>query len=241
MKPSIIFEDGQILVIDKPMGVVVNRAETVSGETLQDWIESNFNFQISSIANLRNGIVHRLDKDTSGVMVVAKTQDAFSELQRQFKAREVGKVYLVLVHGFVEPKEGSMSLPLSRNRRERERFAVSARGKKSKTNWQVSRYFKSVKKAGVNPRGYQGFSLLEVRPETGRTHQIRVHLSHLRHPIVGDARYTGKKRAVEDRKWCPRQFLHAFRLSFDHPQTKKRVEFEAKLPRDLKKVLEILE
>jgi 23S rRNA pseudouridine1911/1915/1917 synthase len=235
--PQVIYEDEQVLVVNKPAGMVVNRAETVRGETLQDWIQSNFSFPISKDSDLRSGIVHRLDKETSGVMVVAKTKRAFRKLQRQFKAREVAKTYLTLVHGLVEPAEGSVSLPLGRSVRNRERFTVSVRGKRAATYWRVLKSFKALKKSDVNTRGYQGFSLLEIKPETGRTHQIRVHLSHLNHPVVGDERYTGRKRMREDRKWCPRQFLHAFRLAFKHPQVKKKVEFEVKLAEDLEKAL----
>lgn len=241
MEPKIVYEDQAILVIDKPAGVIVNRAESVKEMTLQDWIADRLVFPLARNSGLRNGIVHRLDKETSGVMVVAKTQDALENLQMQFRTRTIKKLYCVLVHGRMSPREGSIALPLARNPRDRERFAVSATGKKAFTGWKVQRYFDTVLKPDVDTGSYQGFSLLEVRPGTGRTHQIRVHLSHLRHPVVSDTRYTGERRAREDRKWCPRLFLHAQFIAFTHPVTKEMVKFEVPLEEDLKKALEALE
>ena len=249
MEAKIVYEDQAILVIDKPAGLVVNRAESVKEKTLQDWIEDylkirNSKFEIRNSAEnyffQRSGIVHRLDKETSGVMIVAKTQYALENLQLQFRMRAINKFYRVLVHGRMSPREGSIALPLARNPRDRERFAVSATGRKAVTGWKVQRYFDAVLKPDVDTGSYQGFSLLEVKPGTGRTHQIRVHLSHLRHPVVSDTRYTGERRAREDRKWCPRLFLHAQFISFTHPITKEMVKFEVPLAEDLKKALELL-
>ncbi|MCH7951443.1 RluA family pseudouridine synthase [Patescibacteria group bacterium] len=241
MEPQVLHEDDSILVVDKPAGMVVNRATTVRGATLQDWVEENFQFPIFRDSRLRNGIVHRLDKETSGVVVIAKTAESFVRLQEQFARRTVSKVYLALVHGEVKPRMGSIALPLARSQRNRERFAVSAIGKKAKTSWRVLGVYKNLRRSGVNTRGYQGFSFLEIKPKTGRTHQIRVHMAHLKHPIVGDVRYTGRKRGREDRKWCSRQFLHAARLAFGHPQSGRRVRYEASLPEDLSAVLELLD
>jgi len=240
MEVKIVYEDQAILVIDKPAGLVVNRAESVKEMTLQDWIADRLVFPLARNSELRNGIVHRLDKETSGVMIVAKTEETLENLQMQFRTRAINKFYRVLVHGRMSPREGSIALPLARNPRDRERFAVSATGKKAVTGWKVERYFDTVLKPDVDTGSYQGFSLLEVKPETGRTHQIRVHLSHLRHPVVSDTRYTGERRAREDRKWCPRLFLHAQLIAFAHPITKERVRFEVPLAEDLKNALKLL-
>lgn len=233
LEPKIIFEDDYILVVNKPSGLVVNRAETVRKKTLQDWAEEKIKGFIK-----RSGIVHRLDKDTSGVMVIAKTPQAFVDLQKQFKERKVVKKYLALVHGKVEPRRGDIKMPLGRKLSDRKKFTVRLRGKQGVTYYQVIDYLNlfylicdrvlDKKKIGQNKQEW--FSLLEVQPKTGRTHQIRVHLAHIGHPIVSDPIYLGRKRLKEDKKWCPRLFLHAAYLGFYHPKTKKRMGFEAKLP-----------
>jgi 23S rRNA pseudouridine1911/1915/1917 synthase len=234
--PQIIFEDDFLLVIDKPAGMVVNRAETTKNEeTIQDWIERKFSREAGSrsagdfpLANndlLRNGVVHRLDKETSGLLIIAKTPESFANLQQQFKERKVKKKYLALVHGKVEPKEGAIEASLSRSPFDRKKFGVFLGGREAKTNYRVLDYLGSVKK--------EEFTLLALTPETGRTHQIRVHLKFIGHPIVGDEKYAGRKTARNDRKWCPRQFLHAAGLSFNHPATGKRIELVSELPSDL--------
>ena len=229
-EPQVIYENSQVLIVDKPPGLVVNRAESVRVSTLQDWIEQNYKFQTSKDKDLRSGIVHRLDKDTSGVMAVAKTKEAFQDLQRQFREREVEKTYVALTHGRLEPRRGVMSLPLARKEKERKQFAVRVAGKQAETRWKVREYLK---------RGEEVFSLVELYPKTGRTHQLRVHLKHLRHPIVGDRQYLSKKRAKADGQWCPRQFLHASKLCVD--LGRKRKCFEAELAGDLREVLAALE
>jgi len=234
-KPKIIFSDRWILVINKPSGLVVNRAETVKGKTLQDWVEENN--QISKSVNnriiedrdfvSRSGVVHRLDKDTSGIMVVAKTPQAFTELQRQFKDRQVIKKYLALAHGRLKPKKGDIKLPLARNPQNRKKFVVRLKGKMALTYYQVLNYWQKG----------EWFSFLELKPKTGRTHQLRVHLSHLGHPIVADPIYLGRKRLIGDRQWCSRLFLHAQFLSFIHPQCGQRVQFSLDLPEELRKIM----
>jgi len=209
--------------------MVVNRADSVKTETLQDWIEDKFDFEISGDEKYRNGIVHRLDRDTSGVLVVAKTKEKFVELQQQFKQRKVEKIYLALLHGKLEPREGVMQLPLGRNEANRKQFTVVAGGKLAETRWNVIKY---LERAG------QWYSLAELYPKTGRTHQLRVHLKHLNHPIVSDVFYLSKKRIKSDLDWCPRLFLHASKLCF-YLKGKKRC-FEAELAGDLKTVLEKL-
>jgi len=231
LSPKIIFQDDDILIINKPSGLVVNRAESVKGKTLQDWIENQFsifNFQFSNKNEedfiRRSGIVHRLDKDTSGVLVVAKNAKTFKYLQKQFKERRVVKKYLCLVHDKVEPRVGDIKMPLGRNPEDRKKFTVRLEGRKAVTEYKV---LKHIKKAS------QLFSLLEVNLKTGRTHQIRVHLKHIGHPIVSDPIYLGEKRLRGDKEWCSRLFLHAQYLSFIHPKTGKRVEFKGEIPKEL--------
>lgn len=223
--PKVIYQDDQILVVDKPSGLVVNRAESVRGKTLQDWTEKKLKVKSAKLkVNKdfinRSGIVHRLDKDTSGVMVVAKTFQAFANLQKQFKQRKVRKTYLALTHGKVEPKVGDIRMPLGRQPENRKKFTVRLGGRQAETKYRVLKIIDDL-------------SLMVVTPKTGRTHQIRVHLKHIDHPLVADPIYLGEKRLKQDQAWCPRLFLHAHSLSFFHPQTKKRLIFQARLPEDL--------
>ena len=220
VEPKIVFEDKIFLVIEKPPGLVVNRAITVKNATLQDWLETR---PSRSVNLVRSGIVHRLDKETSGLMVIAKTKAAFENLQRQFKERKVKKKYLALVYGKLQPQQGEICLPLARTKKDREKFGVVIGGRKARTKYKIKKY-------------YKGFSFVEVELLTGRTHQIRVHLSFLGHPIVADEKYGGK-RAKKDRQSCPRMFLHASQLGFYHPQTNKWQSFTSSLPFDLKKAI----
>jgi len=257
-KPRIVFQDDFLLVIDKPAGMVVNRAETTKNEeTVQDWAErklkiQNVKFKIT-IQNSkfkdfygRAGIVHRLDKETSGLLLIAKTFQVFENLQGQFKERKVKKTYLALVHGQVELKTGVIEASISRSSFDRKKFGVFLGGREAKTRYRVLEYLGPVKlfppKIPIKGTLFGGppelatqkeFTLLELTPETGRTHQIRVHLKFIGHPVVGDEKYAGRKTARDDRKWCPRQFLHAAGLSFDHPVTGQRMELSSKLPSDL--------
>jgi 23S rRNA pseudouridine1911/1915/1917 synthase len=234
MKPKIVFEDEEILVLEKPAGIVVNRAESVKGKTVQDWLEEKQKTvdgrqktESPSDFVRRAGIVHRIDKETSGLLLVAKTPEAFENLQKQFKERRVEKQYLALVHGLVEPKEGEIRAPVGRLPWNRERFGVLAGGKEAKTTYVVISNFQS-------PNSKEKYSLLELKPKTGRTHQIRVHLKYWGHPVVADDKYAGRKTNRKDREWCPRLFLHASFIAFSHPKTGKRVEFISALPQDLK-------
>ncbi len=221
--PKVIFEDDFLLVIDKPAGMVVNRAKTVKEETVQDWVGGYLKIKGRG-AGGRAGIAHRLDKETSGLLLIAKTEKSFKDLQKQFKERKVEKKYLALVHGQVKLKKGTIEVPISRSPYNRKKFGVFLGGRPAKTRYEVK-------------KGYPNFSLLELTPETGRTHQIRVHLKYIGHPVVGDEKYAGRKTARDDRQWCPRQFLHASSLSFSHPGTKKKVSFSSKLPAELEKAL----
>ena len=215
LAPKVVFEDKTILVLDKPAGLVV--------EALQDWLKDYLKIKGRGVGG-RAGMVHRLDKETSGLLVVAKNSQAFENLQKQFKERRVEKQYLALVHGKVRPQQGEITASISRSPFNRKKFGVFLGGRQAKTEYRVK-------------KDYPPYTLLELTPLTGRTHQIRVHLKHLGYPIVGDAKYGGRKTARADRQWCPRQFLHASRLGFIHPQTGKKVEFSSKLPSDLRKAL----
>lgn len=244
MEIPIIFEDSEIVVIDKPSGVICNRSETMTDETLQDWfvrkfqipnpkLQTNSNNQIlngEEYFRVRSGLVHRLDRETSGVMVMAKTLSAFVSLLRQFKERGVQKEYLALTHGYWEAREGEISLPIGRRRDDRKKYGVRADGRESVTNYEVITEYTSwefPKELKVDGRGYVGFSLVRFKPKTGRTHQIRVHAKQMGHPIVGDFDYAGRKRNREDRKWCGRVMLQAQRIEFEHPRNGKRIHFES--------------
>lgn len=230
MAPKVIYEDDTLIVFDKPTGWVVNESRTV-GESLvlQTWLKKNFNYELARGDIKRSGIVHRLDKETSGLIVVAKQGKAFANLQDQFKKRLVKKVYTALVHGKVEPKIGEIRAPVGRLPWNRERFGIIPGGRDSITEYKVIKYYQ------------ESYTLLCVFPKTGRTHQIRVHLKYLGNPIVSDSLYAGRKTLRKDKTWCPRLFLHAGEISFIHPVSKKRLKIETDLPADLKKVLSFLE
>ena len=230
MNIQILYEDNSLMVINKPAGTVVNRVETEKGETIQDWLENNFQFSIFNFQNLRSGIVHRLDKETSGCLIIAKTEEAFVDLQRQFRERVVKKEYVALVHGRVEPKEGTIKVPIARSHHDRDKFAVVVGGRVSETGYEVVSQFAI---------GNSQLALLRIYPKTGRTHQIRVHFKYFGHPLVSDEKYAGNI-ALEDRKWCPRIFLHAAKIEFYHPLNKNIISIEADLPLDLDVVLKNL-
>lgn len=258
LEQSILFEDDALVVLNKPAGWVVNRAASYANLTIQDWAEQKFSvhsFDFSQkdeeygeygsrkdIFLERGGIIHRLDKDTSGILLLAKTPEALVEMLRQFRDREVQKTYEALVHGKLSPDDGIIRLPMSRSDHDYTKFAVTIDGRLSETHYHVLEFFPG------NPRGisekkgksYQGFTHLELKPKTGRTHQIRVHMAALKHPIVGDGTYAGRKRIVLDSEWCPRQFLHAKAIEFVHPVTKAMMHFDAPLAPDLQKALEFL-
>lgn len=240
MEPSVIFEDEHVLVIVKPAGFIVNRADTAVGQkTIQEWIEDRSNIKEKTSKNLgkdgfesRAGIVHRLDKETSGVLIIAKTEKAFVELQRQFKEGLVSKVYQALVHGPVSPEEGEINVPIGRLPWNRMRFGILPGGRESKTHYKVLSNFDSK----IDHRVEQ-LSFVEVYPKTGRTHQIRVHFQYLGFPLFADALYGGRKTLKRDRKILPRHFLHAKKISFLHPESGERIEFESDLPEDLQQLV----
>lgn len=233
MEPRIIFEDSSLFIVNKPSGWITNEADTTTTQpVLQTWMRSNFQFPISNDQLMRSGIVHRLDKETSGVMIVAKTKEAFIKLQSEFKSREVTKTYRALLHGRVEPLEGKIEATIGRLPWRRDRFGVLGEGRESTTLYKVLKFY---------PGENAGHSLVEFYPKTGRTHQIRVHAKYVGHAIVADEFYAGRKTARNDRKWCPRLFLHATSIKFTHPSTGKEVEFKSDLPPDLQNVLNSFE
>ncbi len=215
---NIIYEDDDLLVIGKPAGLTVHPAPGHSSHTLVNAILSHFPHLADISDSLRPGIVHRLDKDTSGVMLVAKNGVAQANLVEQFKARSVVKAYLVLVKGRLTPESGIIEAPIGRNPRNRKLMAIVAGGREARTEYRVVKYIGN-------------YTLLEVRPETGRTHQIRVHLSAIGYPVVGDKVYGVKSPHLS------RQFVHASRLGFKLPSSGEYVEFESELPPDLEQAL----
>jgi len=303
MEPKIIFEDNDILVLDKPAGMVVNKSDTTVGEkTVQEWVEgylkirstkheirnkykiqnsppradqplaenvqNDFEFRPDLIGiefSNRAGIVHRLDKETSGIILVAKTKEAFENLQKQFKERQVKKTYIALVHGEVKYPVGEINVPVGRLPWNRKRFGVLAEGREAVTKYKVLRFYEvrsGMLEAGLRSEKWDpysdishrflasqfphhtSYSLLELYPETGRTHQIRVHLKYFGHPIFADPLYAGRKTARNDRKLLPRIFLHASKISIYHPaspaggpESKELVSFESPLPEELQDFL----
>lgn len=223
---ELIYTDEHIVVINKPSGLVVHPGAGYKEHTLVNALLYYFP-EIKDIGpDDRPGIVHRLDKETSGVMVVAKTSEAYRRLQCQFKQREVQKFYICLVWGKITAEEGRISWSIGRHPTHGERMSIKSRKpRKAETLYSVQ-------------KRYAKFTLLEVKPLTGRTHQIRVHLSASGHPLVGDTRYGRLKSTNVE---CPRLFLHAFKLLFNHPETQQRVEFLSPLPQDLKSFLENLD
>jgi 23S rRNA pseudouridine1911/1915/1917 synthase len=216
---KIIYEDADLLVVDKPAGLTVHPAPGHPEHTLVNAILAHFPHLADIGDSLRPGVVHRLDKDTSGVMLVAKNSAAQDYLARQFQSHSVTKAYLVLVKGKLTPENGIIEAEIGRDPKNRKKMAVVAHGREARTEYRVVKYI-------------GGYTLLEVMPETGRTHQIRVHLAAIGFPVVGDKVYGVKS------PYLARQFLHACRLGFKLPSTGEYVEFESALPEDLAKALE---
>jgi 23S rRNA pseudouridine1911/1915/1917 synthase len=211
---AIVYQDEDVIVVDKPAGLTVHPAPGHPSGTLVNALLALAPELAESRDTIRPGIVHRLDKDTSGLLVVARGERAREELRRQLKERRVGKTYLALVTGAPEPSQGVIEAPIGRHPRNRKKMAVVAGGRDAETRYKVRETF-------------GGYALLEVQPVTGRTHQIRVHLAAIGHPVVGDGVY-GKRSDLVDR-----QFLHAWRLAFALPSSGRLVEFESPLPPDL--------
>jgi 23S rRNA pseudouridine1911/1915/1917 synthase len=222
---KVLYKDVDIVVLDKPSGLVVHPGAGNQAGTLANALVCHFPEVAAVGPPDRPGIVHRLDKETSGVMVVARTQRAYESLLRQFKRRDVWKTYLGLAEGKISAPEGRITWPLGRHAREGKKISVRSRHPKpAETFFTVLRAFKDS-------------TLLEIRPVTGRTHQIRVHMAAAGHPIAGDSLYGRKKKGVK----VPRLFLHAHTLSFIHPASGERLTFASELPPDLEAVLQNLE
>lgn len=294
MNIKIIYEDSDLLVIDKPSGITVNRSDTTrEEETVQDFAEkylkitkgaevahknflvrnarqklsqdslresastTNENFESSPRPPTsdndffkRGGIVHRIDKETSGILLIAKNPAAFLNLQKQFKERKVEKTYVALVHEEVKPEIGEINVPVGRLSFNRRRFGIVAGGREAVTKYKALKYLevqngkwdteslisrnRNIKKSSSKT---SHFTLLELYPKTGRTHQIRVHLKYFGHPVFSDPLYAGRKVSRTDRKLLPRLFLHAANISFLHPKTGKQVSFKSDLPKDLENFL----
>ena len=216
---SIVYEDADIIVVDKPIGVVAHPTVGWTGPSvLEGLLASGVRLATSGAAE-RQGIVHRLDANTTGLMVVAKSETAYSVLKRAFKERTVDKRYHTLVQGHPDPLRGTVDAPIDRHPAGDGRWAVVAGGRDSVTHYDTQEAFRAA-------------SLLEIKLETGRTHQIRVHMSALRHPCVGDMLY-GADPTLAERLDVRRQWLHAVRLGFDHPTEHRPVEFSSPYPGDL--------
>ncbi len=231
---SVVYEDADLLVVS---GTLVNALLGLDsslarvGASEKDAI---FSEKMASFSDLRAGIVHRLDRETSGLLLVARTDAAFARLQRQFKTRRVQKTYLALVEGVLDVPSGRIEAPVARDPAHRQRMAVLSEnrgGRRAVTGFRVVQSYMSA----ISQQRYE-FSLLEVDLLTGRTHQIRVHMAFIKHPVVGDRIYGRRKQRIP----CPRQFLHAHRLAFTQPTTGQRMEVEAPLPPDLQAVLDHL-
>jgi 23S rRNA pseudouridine1911/1915/1917 synthase len=227
---AVVHEDDDLIVINKPAGIVVHPAAGVHSGTLANALAFHFQ-KLSAAETPRPGIVHRLDKGTSGLMVIAKTDSAHEHLADQFRDREVFKSYVALVHGQVEKRTGQIDQPIARDRGNRTRMAVVRGGRPSISIYRIRKRF-------------ERFTLLNVELKTGRTHQIRVHLAWLKHPVVGDEAYgSGRDKTIPDHKvrseiaQLGRQFLHAEQLGFRHPRTKDEMRFTAALPPELEAVL----
>jgi len=243
---DIVYEDEYLAVINKPAGMVVHPGAGVSSGTLANALAYKFKIQNSKfkiqsgdseqIENLKSkiGIVHRIDKDTSGLLVVAKSEEIHEALSEQFRNRDVFKSYIALVHGEPEEDFGEIDAPIAREKHNRTKMAVRAHGRNALSLWKVKKRFEK-------------FTLLAVEIKTGRTHQIRVHLAHINHPIVGDETYNAGRdktvfnltirKAIEN---LGRFFLHAERLAFTHPKTNERMDFRVEMPPELSDFLELL-
>jgi 23S rRNA pseudouridine1911/1915/1917 synthase len=223
---AVVHEDENVVVVDKPAGIVVHPGAGQPSGTLVHGLLHRYP-ELASVGEAsRPGIVHRLDKGTSGLLVVARTSDAYASLVEQLATRSVERRYLALVWGHLEAGRGLVDAPVGRSAADPTRMAVSARGRPARTGYEVVERF-------TEPAP---LTLVECHLETGRTHQIRVHLAAIDHPVVGDARYGRGQRALT----MSRPFLHAHRLAFDHPADGRRCQFQSPLPADLESIREVL-
>ena len=222
---DVIYEDNDIIVVNKPKGLVVHPANGNPDGTLVNAIMAICKDSLSGIGGeVRPGIVHRLDKDTSGLLIIAKNDKSHIHLSEQMKNREVKKIYYALVRGIVPENEATINMPIGRSNKDRKKMAVTKDGKEAITHFKVLERFNNK------------YTLLEVKIDTGRTHQIRVHLSHIGFPVIGDETYSNGKNEFG----VHGQLLHAKCLEFKHPITNKQMYLEAELPEEFKKVLDII-
>ncbi len=224
---EVIYEDNDIIVVNKPKGMVVHPANGNPDGTLVNALMAICKDSLSGIGGkIRPGIVHRIDKDTSGILIVAKNDKAHINLSEQIKNHEIEKTYIALVRGIVKENEATINMPISRNLKDRKKMSVNRNGKEAITHFKVIKRFID-----------SNCTLLEVKIETGRTHQIRVHLSQIKYPIIGDETYSNGKN-----KWNIKgQCLHAKSLRFKHPTTGKEMYLEADLPKYFKELIDNLE
>lgn len=221
---DIVFEDDDIIVINKSKGMVVHPGNGNMDGTLVNAVLSHSKDSLSGIGGkIRPGIVHRLDKDTSGLIIVAKNDNAHINISEQIKNHEVTKIYTCLVKGNIEEDEATIDMPIGRDTRDRKKMAIDLEGKEAVT------HFKVLKR-------YYDYTLLRVKIDTGRTHQIRVHMAKIHHPVVGDEVYSSGKNEFDVKG----QLLHSTILEFRHPRTNEKLHFEAPLPEEFEKVLETL-
>jgi 23S rRNA pseudouridine1911/1915/1917 synthase len=235
---EVLYEDDALAVVNKPAGMAVHagsgKDDAGSRGTLVNALLHRFGAMSQAGGKLRPGIVHRLDKDTSGLVVVAKTDAAHRRLARQFAGRQVKKTYLALVHGWMKESQGTVNAPISRDLVRRTRMTTRRlQGREAVTHWKLLRRIDGK---------FGKFSLLEVRIETGRTHQIRVHLSSLGHPVVGDALYGAPRQIAGygEPASLGRNFLHASAIQFEHPSTDRELSFRQPLPHELEKFLRLV-
>ena len=223
---SVIYEDSDIIVINKPKGMVVHPANGNPDGTLVNAVMNLCKDSLSGIGGeIRPGIVHRLDKDTSGAIIVAKNDKAHIKLSEALKNHEIKKTYLALVRGIVKENEATINMPIARSKKDRKKMDVDKDGKEAITHFKVLGRYKNK------------YTLLQINLETGRTHQIRVHLSHIGYPIIGDEVYSNGKNEWNVSGQC----LHAWKLEFIHPITGKKISLEAEIPEYLKNIIKELE
>ena len=226
---NIVYEDSDILVVNKQKGLVVHPGNGNLDGTLANAVMAHCKDSLSGIGGeLRPGIVHRLDKDTSGLLIIAKNDKAHIKMSEQIKDRKVKKTYIALVRGIISENEATINMPIGRSTKDRKKMAVTKNGKEAITHFKVLNRFTTNKAS---------YTLLEVKIDTGRTHQIRVHMAEIGHPVIGDTVYSNGKNEFGVVGQC----LHAKKLEFTHPITEKEMNLEAPLPEYFEKIIEELE